>query len=1540
MFLRRHAPAQSRRGVILLVVLSLLTLFAVVGISFVLYADAEAEASRIFREAAANPTVPDMDPEQALALVMAQLVYGVPDDASGVFSALRGHDFARLIYGLNDGNPPNNTHAYNGTGPLHYTNTLFGQPVDDFTMVNYQFFQTDGFLRDPERYESPPRAGLAAARGPYTGGANAPYTYPDRNNMLLAAMKADGTLLAVSGNRPYLFNPSPLAFNDTTNNPNWTNNIGKYLTLRPRPADHITQTAATNAGLTWPLDFDKINSNPAQKVILNNLIAQLQAQGKLFPYPEDAIGDVKNLIGFPGGNDSIWTDIGAPVMTASNGVKYKMMVAPLILDMDGRVNLNAHGNIRGVVAGSSPVQRTHASNQGACKTEINLSMVLNGDNPAAPTEWVNLFQGVSQKNLRGKYGAGQPVGVIPLFPTKIPFYTALDLDGCNENPGPAQYTPTGKMILPRASGTPTFGFPVFPPGYGSGSAAEWANIPLLYNVFNPYAGPPPDRAFAWSEMEALLRHSGTNSPALTSDLQRLLPQNLGAGAAALRIRNMVTTHSFHLDRPAVTPWIWDPTNAATVYGFDPTKQVYPQGAPINFPTIPPGGPPPTPPATATTPFSDFDSGWRASLGPTLLKGLNKVQLNRNLTDYYDTTAGTPFPANLQLDPMRFAQAVKDRQNLAQDIFIALQEATGVYVANIKTVANPAGTIIAPAPPNALQKLGDAQFEALRWLAQLSVNIVDYIDFDDFITPFPWFIDTDNSVVHFVYGTEQPRAVVNEIYTEVQNDPADPNGLKNFNVNFWLELLNTMSIDPQLIENGNVRINMPAKVTGRPTDYPVYQIAISQNPKIKPPISYLRQAWNTKGDPDPATVLTQVTDYSKAQPGPVMKPLVTAGTADANVILPNDKGAYGDMTAASAGGKYNGFNNGFYVMSPADPASGNPIPFQDAADPSTPVPTLAVPTVPANAVAMTPRTGLTVQIPAATTFPFDPLLNPAPDYTVVFQRLACPNMPPDSNPASATYNPYITVDYVEHVKVNDGVVNSTQAGHTRTQVDFRNSMGRYEPYAASADKLILRDQAPNPALPKQPQTTFFRHNGVKNTPPPAATDKGPAPGNVPQTISVPFDWMTHLDRKLVSPIELLQISAFKPHELTQMFLQPNATGGIQKFAHRAPWFDEDLVGSPAPAPSHRLYRFFEFVETPDTAWGVPFGGRYPGKININTVWEPEIFRALCAASSSNYFQQEPPPGTWPPLMAPTDDVDRVFYNLLAKRTPGLITGSGLSQTDLPFLPMSNGTYPQVPTTDPQFRTNQGIDNTFFQRTVVGATVGSVFDAQIQQSNPPVVPDPLQQTTSHPYIQKALLNKIYNHLTTRSNVFGVWFTVGFFEVTDDTTRPVKLGAEIGKAEGRTIRHRMFALVDRSNLQVSPSGLVGNAVQTQPTTDPTLWTVSVPVSKLQDLRTNTVWSPQQGMVISVNGNGAVVGPTVGTPVLPQNSEEDVVILDQPTVALGNVSFHVRLNLTYPLNIPPPGANTIPNLFMSCYGNPGPWTKYDPRQDNQVVPYFSIID
>ncbi len=125
--------------------------------------------------------------------------------------------------------------------------------------------------------------------------------------------------------------------------PNWTSSTGKYMMMNHRPIDKFN---STTTGLP------------------------------LFPYPADQYGDVKNWETLPGGNDSIWMDPGKSIVTTRSGKSYKKLVAPLIVPLDGRVNLSVHGNV--LAANNS-----HAGNHGFGPYEVNLSKVLNIDNPAA-----------------------------------------------------------------------------------------------------------------------------------------------------------------------------------------------------------------------------------------------------------------------------------------------------------------------------------------------------------------------------------------------------------------------------------------------------------------------------------------------------------------------------------------------------------------------------------------------------------------------------------------------------------------------------------------------------------------------------------------------------------------------------------------------------------------------------------------------------------------------------------------------------------------------------------------------------------------------------------------------------------------------------------------------------------------------------------------------------------------------------------------------------------------------------------------------------
>jgi hypothetical protein len=180
--------------------------------------------------------------------------------------------------------------------------------------------------------------------------------------------------------------------------------------------------------------------------------------------------------------------------------------------------------------------------------------------------------------------------------------------------------------------------------------------------------------------------------------------------------------------------------------------------------------------------------------------------------------------------------------------------------------------------------------------------------------------------------------------------------------------------------------------------------------------------------------------------------------------------------------------------------------------------------------------------------------------------------------------------------------------------------------------------------------------------------------------------------------------------------------------------------------------------------VAAGGRLPGKINLNTVWDREVFRALCDAQPPNYFGEA--------------DVDALFGALIydgtgtsasaPRRTPGVMPGGD----DRPFQSLAVGTYPGG---DVQARGAGGVEESFLRLQPPSAGV-------------------------HPYLDHELLTKVFNQVTTRSNVFAVWLTVGFFEVQDASTRPPTLGAEVGRAEGRHIRHRMFAIIDRTNLSIA--------------------------------------------------------------------------------------------------------------------------------------------
>jgi hypothetical protein len=1393
MFQPRHLRSVRRRGAILLVVLALLTLFSIVGLTFVLYAEAESRAARHFRESETF-VAPDEDPEHLLAYFLGQLIYGTDN----LFSGLRGHSLAETMYGFNADPGVANIVPFSGVGRLRYPFQPYGgypvptvlQGQDNHDLINYTQFGADGFRRYPERHgwralDDP----QVAVPGAYTAGSVS-YTYPDANNLFLAAVRAsDGRVLMPSFHRPYT-SVNPANPSDRTgwrgfgpldpNNPNWTSAAGKYLTLRPRPADH---SAA-------------------------------------FPYPEDG-GDVKNLDDAPGGNDSIWLDLGFPVKVAPNGKKYKPLFATLIQDLDNRVNVNVHGNIRGTWAGvlnwSSSLNDWQAqsnfdqswtwfsragSDQGWGPWEVNLEKVITFNeepNPAQPPrlEARKLFLGANR--VRGRYEISNP----------LPYWgnNWYQVDAVRYLAGGPFYARTNSNANPwnslsvRLPGHPgragTFCFPLFNAQAYDNSviSTEGRNHPLLYNFLYPsftssYALGGlsiKDRSFPASNLEALLRYGHIGSPALTSDLFLLCERSFSDA----KTRRLVTTHAFDLNRPGATAWAWHPSGA--------TNYTLPAGSP--FPT---GAPLGLPPVGAVS--GEFDTDWRS-----VTAALGRLSLSRDLPNY-PTPNTTVQRIRIQDPTVRgaFDRAQQARQQLAREVFDVLRLITGA--------ADPA-----TAAPNT------PEFDALRWLAQLAVNLVDFIDKDDYLTPFNW------QGAEWVFGTELPRLVLNEAYAEITNHALDlaptvVQATRDYPVRFWIELHNPLHSDSvYLTESGVARLQVPAD--GALPAFSAYQLVIAQAPND----THLARPNNVLGDPDPNQVRLVVSDFTHDTTAGV--PFLTGD--EINRVQPASGSLQGPVRD----------NNGYYVIGPRADFPG--------------LANLASMRILDRGAAN--YRSLEYTLPVATD------LTNLPAHTLLLRRLACPYVEPNPLPGQPVdpakpYNSYVTTDYLESVALNDAVRVDAAGAHAGfTAVTARSAHGRKQPYAAHRSQQDV--QQPSPAAAGQPRHTFFQ-------------------ANTPRTD--PFSWLVFRDRPLINIMELLHAPSGKPHELTQRFLWLDGAGTLRKSDHLAPWTN----------PNARIYRLFEFLDAGFPIQGVTAGGRSIGKINVNNIWDFETFNALCDARPCLHFTDT--------------DVRAVYDRLVRSRTPlyNPITATGeLTPLDRPFRGFAA---PHAASGDSQYPLGSGLEDTFLRPDP--ANPGRMLFEVAGGATP----------NDHPFMRYELLTKAFRNLTTRSNVFAVWLTVGFFEVIDDSdsTRPPRLGAELGRAENRHVRHRMFAIVDRSNLSVSPNDRFRPGPRPffmntdTAVTDPGDRTINLPLTQGRYDDHAFRIKPNDLLTIDVGADQEVI------------TVIDVNYTANRIRALFTKRHAAGVQLT---NV---GATTR-------MGNPGPQPLFDPHHDDYVgvVRHFSII-
>jgi hypothetical protein len=1089
-------------------------------------------------------------------------------------------------------------------------------------------------------------------------------------------------------------------------------------------------------------------------------------------------------------------------------------------------------------------------------------------------------------NLVFPYPNGQGAGG-RASPTNGPLYYArADYDGSSVRspsppPGvpPASYGFPAQWIMPNQP-TNQFGsfvaMPYFPgwttsnpnnPGpYCDGNDEERSFHPGLFSPFllnhpapNPGAPPAPqwpqqtvypiqpnelDRLFPVGDMRGLIAWTTPPGPTgplplppyaisddtLNTEFAKVWPNHIKAYP---KLRNLITTLSMDRDSAGAfpgqgqTPYLLDgsqppganrvPQGTATYISSGNPQSLFPQmaaGANVGGDMRPPVGGP--------NPYTDYRS---------LLADLGRVNLNRSLTPY-------PLPALTQSnfldsgvvtwDTIQAWRADRDRVMLARDIFARLRLATGAADPTQFLASDP-GQLL-PTDPNR------QQFEALRYLAQLAANIVDFIDTDDIATTFNFLSDQISNEPVFgagqmpapmptvawgwVVGTELPRIVINEAYGQLQNAPEDagenfniaPNGkyvpgadfdpdtppgqdqrpfmnitaadkpkvhaTKPYRMNFFVELHNPHVADPARLDREQWSARLMLQNDPNPGVSNIYKVLIRSEVNSQ----QTRGVENVLGQPMPAPnmlfqplVNLEVVDFRNdgSQPTPQQFYSVNPATAIASQNWTNKDPMYGDQTNNS------GINNGYLLLGPGKTGTGSQTSSGWQAEIPRDRAALANPTM-YPTISVQDFNGIPgvlsrmyADIDNAT--PIANVTGPNAPVGVFLQRLAKPNMAPRDRPPApgvdprsfGNYNPYVTVDYVENIPVMDGVLCDTMGLRDgtgmnggqglRASLAARASFGRKQPFKATG-AVAQQPQPQNDSIIHQ---TFFRQNGQPANEAPGAANPG-------GTLD-PFSWLVHYDRVPTSAMDLLHVSAFKPHELTQEFMN-----GGNPANHQIPW----------RVPQTRLFRGLELLSAGSFMNGAPFGGRLPGKININTMADKEVFQALCDA-----LQPNPASPTAQRHYFNTTTIDNAWNVLQQMRQNSIPIFS-------PGQPWGN---------------NQ--DNQFPPPPNPPGFAGNGPERSMLMKNP-ATGQPLFTTSAadnHPYNLEELLRKIAGNVTTRSNVFAVYITTAYFEVRKpqgpgdpdgDQFQPPLLGREVDAR----LRHHMFAVVDRTNLSLDVQNTYG--------------------------------------------------------------------------------------------------------------------------------------
>ena len=460
-----------------------------------------------------------------------------------------------------------------------------------------------------------------------------------------------------------------------------------------------------------------------------------------------------------------------------------------------------------------------------------------------------------------------------------------------------------------------------------------------------------------------------------------------------------------------------------------------------------------------------------------------------------------------------------------------------------------------------------------------------------------------------------------------------------------------------------------------------------------------------------------------------------------------------------------------------------------------------------------------------------------------QRLANPNLDWD-----VQSNPYITIDTapVDLTSFNGMFLNqendtTSSAGSTvNTDFEIDTTVGGYDPAFVRAGGSVI-DGNTVPDSTERGETTTSNLLFAEE-PGSAATADGTviaADGhNFSFTITESFGgtnsnyranpgnryaWLIWNNRPFMNHYELANVPYTKQRRLTERFgirnlardpftVQgtPVASAPQDALAHGFGHllnFEGDQAATQAVDASQDqggFYRLFDFVEVPSQYVGTeswanpadffnaPFNSfssfRYPGKVNFNTA------RAMVYNQTMGQYNASLGFGGATGFDASRWQQVTVRDPLAPPPTPPALPPTINIQMPRPFRNYAEGSFvPALTTngTDINALAEENIDCGFLRRTGTNDTPGitGLFDYGGTGIN--------RNGNRNSFFRNSMRQRIGNIATTRSSVFAIWITVGFFE-TDSNGNLLNVaggGNELGADTGDSRRHRGFFIYDRS-------------------------------------------------------------------------------------------------------------------------------------------------